>query len=401
MIVVGTPVHGRSVHNLEALLQIWSTWDIPCHFLEVFNGQLVPPTISRMNALCRAYQQLSIQTHVMPTGYCVGYDALTRAQNFIRHVALTGNYSHLLLNEVTRVPTQQSLNALLSADKPVSGALYRDSHKPGYYCVYEFDGTRHRFDGYRSIDRITDVTCVKGMGFGFVLIARRVLRLRQFRSARYASDTYFGCDMSEIGVPLYVCPTIVGNCKVDRNPARLARWHALRQRIMLLPRYGDQRSRDPLGDLDAESEELTASTVARVEEDVVAAAAGGDGVALTRLLDERPTLLAELTTAGCSYGPGYTLLHVAAGHGQAAIVKLLLNLGMDVGARGGHWRDTALHWVSQFGCMKTAALLIEAGADPVCRNALGMTPIQVAHWFDHRELMGLLVRAATERVRHP
>lgn len=387
MILVGTPVHRQSVHGLDLLLRIWSTWDISCHFLVVFNGPLAPFTISDMHSRCRAYPRLSIRTHVMPTGYRVPYDALTNAQNFIRHVALSGNYSHLLLNEVTRIPVHSSPSALLSAGKLVVGALFRDSHKPGYYCVYDFDGIRHRFDGYRSIDRIKEPTPVKGMGFGFILIARDALKLRPFRSARYASDTYFGCDMSDAGIPLFACPTFVDNVKIDHDSRVLGQWNAMRKRILMLPRYHDD---GPLAVLNAEVDRSNAAAIASRDEVAVFAAATGNEATLRRVLSEEPKVLTTLTGPGSWYGPGYTLLHIASGHGQSRIVKYLLSRGMQVNVRGGRGLETPLHWASQFGSINGASVLTDAGADPLCRSAFGITPIQVARWFNHDKLMDVL-----------
>jgi hypothetical protein len=237
VILVGIPVHHQSFCHLETLLDSWLSWHAKHDFLIVFNGQLSLKAVKALSSLSARYRPLSIQTVIQPTGYLEHYGALRRAQEFIRSAALRGGYTHLLFNEVTRIPSRNCLDTLIAARVPVAGALYKDSYVPGHYCVYSFYATAARLklslDQYRFIDEISEPTRVQGMGFGFVLIDRKVLEVIKFRCALQASDSYFFLDLSKLEIPAFVCPTFALNVKVDGDPNALRKWQEARRKLLL------------------------------------------------------------------------------------------------------------------------------------------------------------------------
>ena len=93
---------------------------------------------------------------------------------------------------------------------------------------------------------------------------------------------------------------------------------------------------------------------------------------------------------------GYTPLHEASVRGEDAIVKLLVEYGADVNARGGQSRCTALHTAAAVGHASTAQILLESGADPRTKDGMfGATPDQWATRFEHGDLADRLKRVTT------
>jgi ankyrin repeat protein len=97
-----------------------------------------------------------------------------------------------------------------------------------------------------------------------------------------------------------------------------------------------------------------------VEGRIVGAAKEGDVAGLEALLDEQPERLRLRTRPY-----GWTLLHVAAHAGQAAVVDALLRLGLDVDAREQGDNTTAMHWAAAGGHLDVVRRLVEAGGDVV------------------------------------
>ena len=90
------------------------------------------------------------------------------------------------------------------------------------------------------------------------------------------------------------------------------------------------------------------------------AAEQGDVRSLGRLLGEFPEKL------GARKAPyEWTLLHVAAHHGQLAAVDLLLRRGLDPNTRERGDNTSALHWAAAAGHVEVVRRLVEAGTDIV------------------------------------
>jgi len=97
-------------------------------------------------------------------------------------------------------------------------------------------------------------------------------------------------------------------------------------------------------------------------------------------------------------GKGNTLLMLAAYHGNAETVELLLVHRADPDARSD--RDqTPLAGVAFKGHLNIARLLLAAGADPLADQGGGKTPVMFAAMFGHPEMVALLEGAASSVKR--
>jgi len=109
-----------------------------------------------------------------------------------------------------------------------------------------------------------------------------------------------------------------------------------------------------------------------------AAAASGNIEAIKQHVAAGTDVNGYFIKAG-SPGSGGTALHIAAGTGQTAAAKLLIENGANVNVRA---RDkhggTPLHWAAATGNIQTAGMLIRAGADINARDNNGSTPLDVS-----------------------
>jgi hypothetical protein len=137
MILVGIPIHGPSIRYLKNLLEVWGRWNVDVDLLAVYNGPISKDAIRAARAVCLGFTALSVKLVIQPTGHFSGYGSLRNAQSYMRQVALEGTYTHLLFNEVTRLPKEDTFRQVVDSQKPVAGALYKDSYNPGYYCVFD------------------------------------------------------------------------------------------------------------------------------------------------------------------------------------------------------------------------------------------------------------------------
>lgn len=104
--------------------------------------------------------------------------------------------------------------------------------------------------------------------------------------------------------------------------------------------------------------------------------------ALRKLLDEHPELVRQRGTNGND------LLRLAGG--APSLVQLLLERGADVN-RGNDYGWTILHQAGYGNDRLLAGLALEAGADPgLSARGDGGTPLVVALFWGHREVVGLL-----------
>ncbi|MCE7007196.1 ankyrin repeat domain-containing protein [Kibdelosporangium philippinense] len=89
---------------------------------------------------------------------------------------------------------------------------------------------------------------------------------------------------------------------------------------------------------------------------------------------------------------GLTALMVAAGKGNAELVRMLLDAGADVYTSDSVAGATALHKAVQAGDLDTVKLIIEAGAfvDAVATST-GHTPLLDAFWYKRPDIVGYLL----------
>src|SRR3954471_13001587 len=129
------------------------------------------------------------------------------------------------------------------------------------------------------------------------------------------------------------------------------------------------------------------------------AAERGDADSLGALLDAHPE---KLRVTKPPYA--WSLLHVAAHRGQAAVVEMLLHRGLDVNTRERGDNTYPLHWAAAAGHGYVVRQLIDAGADVVgAGDDHGLEVIGWATCWEgcdddaHRAIADMLVR---HRARH-
>lgn len=127
-------------------------------------------------------------------------------------------------------------------------------------------------------------------------------------------------------------------------------------------------------------------------------------------VDESPLMLASLggnlqtvkllIARGADVNkPGWTPLHYAATRGHLDVMRVLLdeNAYIDAASPNG---TTPLMMAAFYGTPSAVKLLLEAGADPMLKNQLGLTAIdfaQRANRTDSAEIIGAFVRARQPR----
>lgn len=125
--------------------------------------------------------------------------------------------------------------------------------------------------------------------------------------------------------------------------------------------------------------------------DVWEAAALGRTERLRRLLAENPAGMDEPA------GDGFRPLALAAFFGHEEGVRLLLEHGADVGARGtGAIRTTPLEAAAAADETAIARILLDAGADPQSVQPGGFTPLHAAAQNRNRRLYDLLVERGAD-----
>ena len=120
------------------------------------------------------------------------------------------------------------------------------------------------------------------------------------------------------------------------------------------------------------------------------AAAAGDERLMRRLLgDVRVDISATTVTK-------MRALHCAATRGRASIVRMLLEVGDEIDARGGGG-STALHLAAFWGKEGVVRLLIVAGANVNAKRDDEATPIQLAAVGNHKSIQNLLLEHGAKK----
>ena len=109
---------------------------------------------------------------------------------------------------------------------------------------------------------------------------------------------------------------------------------------------------------------------------VATAAAGADVTTLREWLSD------ERCVIDASMADGSTALHMAAKHGHANVLRMLLDAGADALSADAELR-TALHLVAVAGHGLCVKALLDAGADPEGRDSDGSTPLEIAERGRH------------------
>lgn len=97
--------------------------------------------------------------------------------------------------------------------------------------------------------------------------------------------------------------------------------------------------------------------------------------------------------------PGWTPLHYAATKGHLAVMTMLLDNHAYIDAASPN-STTPLMMAAHYGTPQAVKLLLEAGADPVLKNELGMNALDFANKAnreDSAELISAFVRASHSR----
>ena len=92
--------------------------------------------------------------------------------------------------------------------------------------------------------------------------------------------------------------------------------------------------------------------------------------------------------------PGWSPLHYAATNGHLAIVRMLLDHHAYIDAESPNG-TTPLMMAAHYGTPETVKLLLEAGADPLLKNSIGLTALdfaQRANRSDSAQLIAAFVR---------
>jgi uncharacterized protein len=78
-------------------------------------------------------------------------------------------------------------------------------------------------------------------------------------------------------------------------------------------------------------------------------------------------------------------IHIAAMEGNPEEIKLLLDNGADIEAKGEN-DFTPLHSAVEFGRVDNVKFLLKSGASIISKNTFGQTPVRLANILDYAEI---------------
>jgi ankyrin repeat protein len=131
------------------------------------------------------------------------------------------------------------------------------------------------------------------------------------------------------------------------------------------------------------------SQVWRGRHEILRAAGNGDLANARRLLNHNPNL------AFSKNGEGFTALHYAASYGYREIAELLLAKNADVNAKTGKG-NTPLHYAASYGHKDTAELLLSNKANVDAQDGIGQTSLYDAAGGGRIEEVGMLLAAKAD-----
>ena len=98
--------------------------------------------------------------------------------------------------------------------------------------------------------------------------------------------------------------------------------------------------------------------------------------------------------------PGWTALHYAASAGQVAVITLLLENHAYIDAESPN-RSTPLMMATQYGTADAVRVLLQAGADPLLKNAQGFTALDLARRNSYSNTEAVIYAAVRARMLQP
>ena len=134
----------------------------------------------------------------------------------------------------------------------------------------------------------------------------------------------------------------------------------------------------------------------------------GTRVEVRNAADESPLMLAALRgdvdmcrlliQKGADVNkPGWAPLHYAATKGELAVIQLLLDEDAYIDAESPNG-STPLMMAARYGTEDAVKLLLEAGADPLLKNQLGLTAVDFANGVSRPAVAGLISAAARAKL---
>lgn len=137
------------------------------------------------------------------------------AFNKIREHFLKGDYDHLMIVESDLFPHEFMIPLLMRWDKDVVGTVYYIGENVSLHvpcCTTDAQNLNRTKKGCKFGDNFLPNYAVDGslrkikggLGFGCVLIKRKVLEMIKFRSALLHADTYFHQDCEKFGFERWI-----------------------------------------------------------------------------------------------------------------------------------------------------------------------------------------------------
>lgn len=173
----------------------------------------------------------------------------------------------------------------------------------------------------------------------------------------------------------------------------------------LLQRGFDPNTRDPKGQhglflaLREPSLKVARTLIEWPKTDVEARSAEDESPLMMAALKGQLELARLLIDRGADVNkPGWAPLHYAATHGHLALMQLLLDEHAYIDAESPNG-STPLMMAAHYGTPQAVQLLLDAGADPLLKNRLGLSAIDFALRANRRDVADLI--AAAVRARQP